>query len=407
MNHIRTMIVIVLALLSSVAPILAGNLDTIDPPSAGSGMPTTTDIYDRLDTGAAIGTSGAFREPSAGPTAGTGRTLAEIQAKLPVSDNANGAAASDVLSGKTFWGLRTDGTWGLNTGTIPSQGNVTGSNGSLSVPIPNGYYTGNNTATAADTGLVSGNIRSGASIFGVSGSPSVVDTSSANAVASNIASGRTAYVNGSKITGTVAAGTNVTGANGQTILVIPNGLYTGNKTATATDINLTAANIKPGVTIFGVTGQRTCSGTLNGTRWCDQGNGTVMDMTTGLVWLRDANCAATVLGVDKTGSLHWDEARLWSAGLANGICGLTDGSTTGDWRLPTRNELFGIVSGTEPVSSSTQIDFANLQADSYWTGTTSVADTYARSINMATGIVGTYASKSSSFLFVLPVRNGQ
>lgn len=32
----------------------------------------------------------------------------------------------------------------------------------------------------------------------------------------------------------------------------------------------------------------TCNGTINGTRWCDNGNGTVTDLTTGMVWLKDA-----------------------------------------------------------------------------------------------------------------------
>ena len=30
----------------------------------------------------------------------------------------------------------------------------------------------------------------------------------------------------------------------------------------------------------------TCKGTLVGTRWCDNGDATVTDMTTGLVWLK-------------------------------------------------------------------------------------------------------------------------
>src|SRR5210317_1250043 len=35
----------------------------------------------------------------------------------------------------------------------------------------------------------------------------------------------------------------------------------------------------------------TCEGTLSPQgRWCDQGDGTVKDMTTELVWLQDASC---------------------------------------------------------------------------------------------------------------------
>lgn len=53
-----------------------------------------------------------------------------------------------------------------------------------------------------DTDLVTGNIKNGANILGVSGKASVVETSDANAVAGDIALGKTAYVNGVKITGT-------------------------------------------------------------------------------------------------------------------------------------------------------------------------------------------------------------
>lgn len=38
----------------------------------------------------------------------------------------------------------------------------------------------------------------------------------------------------------------------------------------------------------------TCSGTLVGTRWCDNGDQTVTDMTTGLVWLKHADWGGTM-----------------------------------------------------------------------------------------------------------------
>lgn len=69
--------------------------------------------------------------------------------------------------------------------------------------IAAGTYCSGIQTIAGDSDLVSGNIRSGANIFGVAGSPSVVNTSDATATESYIASGKTAYVNGSKITGNV------------------------------------------------------------------------------------------------------------------------------------------------------------------------------------------------------------
>ena len=62
----------------------------------------------------------------------------------------------------------------------------------------------------------------------------------------------------------------------------------------------------------------------------DNGDGTVTDSSTGLVWLKNANCF---------GSVNWDEAKTKASQLKNGQCGLSDGSTAGQWRLPTINKL--------------------------------------------------------------------
>jgi hypothetical protein len=55
----------------------------------------------------------------------------------------------------------------------------------------------------------------------------------------------------------------------------------------------------------------------------------VTDTVTGLVWLKDANCY---------GLRTYAGANQEAAGLADGHCGLTDGSLPGDWRLPTQAE---------------------------------------------------------------------
>ena len=99
---------------------LAGSLDSpAAPTAAGSAMYTLSDIYNRLTAGT-TGTkrSGAFAEPSAGPTSGTGRTLDEVMGKAPTADNTNGVLPAEVANSKTYWGLRTDGTWGPQTGTL-------------------------------------------------------------------------------------------------------------------------------------------------------------------------------------------------------------------------------------------------------------------------------------------------
>lgn len=67
----------------------------------------------------------------------------------------------------------------------------------------------------------------------------------------------------------------------------------------------------------------------NSNRYVDCGNGTVNDTVTTLLWLKDANCF---------GRLNYAAANAAAAALADGTCGLSDGSSAGDWRLPTRAE---------------------------------------------------------------------
>jgi hypothetical protein len=75
-------------------------------------------------------------------------------------------------------------------------------------------------------------------------------------------------------------------------------------------------------------------------RFYDYGNGTVIDYFTELVWLKNANCTDNVGGVSKaSGLLNWTDAMKWDSGLATGVCGLSDVSQAGDWRVPTIDEL--------------------------------------------------------------------
>lgn len=74
-------------------------------------------------------------------------------------------------------------------------------------------------------------------------------------------------------------------------------------------------------------------------RFQDQGDGTVLDSKTGLLWLKDASCA-TMPGTFKDGATKSQAAaKSAAAALANGTCGLSDGSKAGDWRLPTIQEF--------------------------------------------------------------------
>ncbi len=66
-------------------------------------------------------------------------------------------------------------------------------------------------------------------------------------------------------------------------------------------------------------------------------HGTVLDTVTGLVWLGTGTCE-DVPGVGASGAATWSDARRAVALLADGMCGLADGSQPGDWRLPTADE---------------------------------------------------------------------
>ena len=106
-------------------------------------------------------------------------------------------------------------------------------------------------------------------------------------------------------------------------------------------------------------------------RFTDNGDGTVTDNLTGLIWLRDANCF---------GERTWFAALDLANSLRNGECGLSDGSVEGDWRLPNILELqslshYGFV---DPAVPDTVGDgkcqngdpFLNLQSWFYWSSTT-------------------------------------
>jgi hypothetical protein len=97
-------------------------------------------------------------------------------------------------------------------------------------------------------------------------------------------------------------------------------------------------------------------------RFKDNGNGTVTDNLTGLIWLKDAN---------RFGKRSWTDALNDCNALADNGVGLTDGSSAGDWRLPNVKELSSLIDfGNRRSALPNGHPFTNVQRDYYWSSTT-------------------------------------
>lgn len=133
-------------------------------------------------------------------------TLSAVDADLAVGNIKTGVdvfgftgtydteAVTPVVAGR----MKTGDVAFVNGAKITGNGTQTLSNANDMVTA--GYYAAT-TLSAVDTDLATGNIKAGVTIFGIAGAVAVVDTSDATAVAADLASGKTAYVNGIKITG--------------------------------------------------------------------------------------------------------------------------------------------------------------------------------------------------------------
>ncbi len=200
------------------------------------------------------------------------------------------------------------------------------------------------------------------------------------------------------------------------------GVQTGTLTVSSGGSTYNAAVPKTGIT---VTYTISDDGALEkGVAWPEPRfikgtTGVVTDTLTGFIWLTNANCTDEVGGqnpANNSDKLTWTQALTWSNNLADGDCGLSDGSVEGDWRLPNVRELqslvhYGFFSPAVPNTAGTGqwsagTPFYDVQSGDYWSSSTFAnKPTDAWFVYMHSGYVG--IDDESGSYYVWPVRGGQ
>ena len=121
----------------------------------------------------------------------------------------------------------------------------------------------------------------------------------------------------------------------------------------------------------------------------DNGDGTVTDTQTGLMWQK-----ATA-----PGTYNWQAALAYAEGLTLG--------GHSDWRLPDRNELQTLVDYSRYNPAIDPLLASNTVSSPYWSSTTYANDTNnAWRVYFSSGYVHYYGNKSNSY-YVRAVRAGQ
>jgi len=131
-------------------------------------------------------------------------------------------------------------------------------------------------------------------------------------------------------------------------------------------------------------------------RFADNGDGTVTDRLTNLIWLKDAN---------PFGEVTRDGAIELARKLESGHGGLSDGSKAGDWRLPNVNELESLLdlNNTSGAALPPGHPFRNHHPANYWTST-SVAAFPALGWYVATAVGPPVFDLKGNLMRMWPVR---
>lgn len=204
----------------------------------------------------------------------------KVTANSLSSQTDGNAATGDILKGKTAWvkGSKVTGTMANHAGTPQHIDARRIQNNRFEVAVAAGYHgyswAGNSyeymelSEVASTLGLTAAKLAKGQTVCGVAGTY----TSDANAAAGDILSGKTAYVNGGKVTGTLKtmAGQTITPSGSQQTVSCSGKKMTGNVVVNAvplsastsgflkynyvkstSDIVLTVGGKKSGEIVFG------------------------------------------------------------------------------------------------------------------------------------------------------------
>jgi len=131
-------------------------------------------------------------------------------------------------------------------------------------------------------------------------------------------------------------------------------------------------------------------------RFTDNGDGTVTDHMTNLVWLKNGN---------PFGLRTWAQGLALCNALESGMYGLHDGSRPGDWRMPNIREAeslndYGMVGPCLPAGHP----FENVRPSSYWTST-SVTCAPSEAMFIIYGVGPAIFEMKEHPFFIWPVRN--
>lgn len=174
---------------------------------------STSDQYINIPTG--YNSSGAYYKISAvaNGSATAPASISGTSATVSTGTNTLTLTKTVSVTPSVTAGYISSGTAGNSsvslTASVTTKAAATITPGTTNQTIASGTYLTGTQTIAGDADLVAGNIKAGTNIFNVSGT----FTSDATATASDIVDGETAYVNGSKVTGTLVLQTVYTGSS--------------------------------------------------------------------------------------------------------------------------------------------------------------------------------------------------